>query len=293
MEITDTDSPDNLYELFQLRPGADAREIKKAYYNMQKVCHPDVAGEEGEEMCILLNDAYDTLSDKESRALYDEQLAQMQPEAIGSAAPIEVAKDLDPVWPWQPKKHGKPPVWKGTPLSRSRWDRVPPEGQGQKHQDQQFVYVDEFSCIACRNCCDVAPKSFCIDIEHGRARVYSQWGHDEEWLDYAVAACPVDCIHWVSREELQVLEHVTAEKLFEGGAGSLPCPMAVRQGMAVNTNDPWDMANGFNERMKRKEERWKKLNVTVDKFKARIAEVFLSLSLSMRQAIRGQGQKGA
>ena len=25
----------------------------------------------------------------------------------------------------------------------------------------------------------------------------------QEYLDYAVASCPVDCIYWVSREELQ------------------------------------------------------------------------------------------
>lgn len=27
----------------------------------------------------------------------------------------------------------------------------------------------------------------------------------KEYLDYAVASCPVDCIYWVSREELQVV----------------------------------------------------------------------------------------
>lgn len=47
------------------------------------------------------------------------------------------------------------------------------------------VFVDEWTCIACRNCCDVAPRTFCIDADAGRARVFAQWGNGEELLDYA------------------------------------------------------------------------------------------------------------
>jgi len=65
--------------------------------------------------------------------------------------------------------------------------------------------------------------------------------------------------------------------------------MSVRQGLAVNTNDPFSMAQNFKERMQRKEERWVKLNVAIDKFQRRIAEVFASLSKTMRLAVWGRG----
>jgi len=121
---------------------------------------------------------------------------------------------------------------------------VPPESQGVKHQAQRFVFVDEWSCIACRNCCDVAPKTFCIDADAGRARVFSQWGNSEEDLDYAVSACPVDCISWVDRPQLQALEYVTRRELYEVG-NQLPCPMAIRQGSVEGKKDPFQLAQDF------------------------------------------------
>ncbi|CAE7439892.1 DJC76, partial [Symbiodinium sp. CCMP2456] len=65
-----TSAPVDLYELFGTTNRADEKEIKKKYYDLQKLCHPDVAGPEGEEMCILLNDAWDLLSDEDKRKDY-------------------------------------------------------------------------------------------------------------------------------------------------------------------------------------------------------------------------------
>ncbi len=36
------------------------------------------------------------------------------------------------------------------------------------------VFVDEFSCIGCRNCNNVCPKTFAMEEEYGRARVMVQ-----------------------------------------------------------------------------------------------------------------------
>lgn len=36
------------------------------------------------------------------------------------------------------------------------------------------VFVDEFSCIGCRNCNNVCPKTFTMEEEYGRARVMVQ-----------------------------------------------------------------------------------------------------------------------
>jgi len=280
-------TPQNLYELFSLPSSAPAPLIKKAYYRMQKICHPDVAGPEGQEMCMLLNDAYDVLSDPKTRTAYDEQLVETG-GAIEKATPVTT--DLGPTWKWMPKQHGKRPVWKGTPRSRSNWAKVKPEDRGEKHFDQKFLYVDEWQCISCRNCCDVAPHSFCIDIEHNRARVYTQWGNSEEYLDYAVSACPVDCIHWVSREELQSLEHVTADKMYDS-KGYLPCPMAMRQGVfegRSSAEDPFELAAELRERSRKQEAQRKKamrgLEVAADKFRNRILEAYEQLSRSLRMA---------
>ncbi len=42
--------------------------------------------------------------------------------------------------------------------------------------------------------------------DHGRARVMSQWADDAEHISEAVDLCPVDCIYYVPRDQLAILE---------------------------------------------------------------------------------------
>lgn len=223
--------PSNLYELLGITLAAPSASIKHAYYDKMKLCHPDIAGPDGEQMCMLLNEAYRTLGSPQARAAYDEGIRR-KPGEEGSA-PLEEffndAADRTPMWNWSPQDAptDEPPLWKGRPHSQPMWDTVPAEGRGARWHQEQFAFVDEWACIACYNCCDVAPETFNIDEESGRARVFAQWGNDEHYLDYAIAACPVDCIHWVGRDELTVLEHVTRVEMHACG-GYLPCPMTAR-----------------------------------------------------------------
>jgi len=268
--------------------------VKKAYYDMQKICHPDVAGEDGEEMCILLNDAYDVLASEVGRADYNEQLRLRAPVpdhlALAQREQQEVQQDTGPTWKWAPKRHKKRPQWNGTPMSRSTWHKVPEDGRGEKHEQQMFAFVDEWNCICCRNCCDVAPRTFCIDAESGRARVYTQWGDDEEHLKYALMACPVDCISWVSREHLQRLEYVTAETMYEDGAASLPNPMAIRQGtFNGEVKDPFQMAKEFQAKKRADEERAKASGgflAVADMFAGRIGQVLARLTPKLRSRLQ-------
>ncbi|KAL7541926.1 hypothetical protein ACHAWF_013147 [Thalassiosira exigua] len=70
----------------------------------------------------------------------------------------------------------------------------------------QHVYVDEVTCIGCTNCAMIAQSTFFMEGEHGRARVFQQWGDDEETIEIAIQTCPVDCIHYVPYNELKRLE---------------------------------------------------------------------------------------
>lgn len=70
----------------------------------------------------------------------------------------------------------------------------------------QHVYVDEVTCIGCTNCAMIAQSTFFMDSEHGRARVFQQWGDDDETIEVAIQTCPVDCIHYVPYDELKRLE---------------------------------------------------------------------------------------
>ena len=71
---------------------------------------------------------------------------------------------------------------------------------------QNGVYVDELTCIGCKNCAHVAHNTFHIEDDYGRARVTRQDGDPEELIQEAIDTCPVNCIHWVDYTELKDLE---------------------------------------------------------------------------------------
>ena len=70
------------------------------------------------------------------------------------------------------------------------------------------MFVDEITCIGCMNCACTAPGVFRMEDKDGRARVYGQWLNTEDEIEEAMDTCPVECIHWVSREQLAPLEYV-------------------------------------------------------------------------------------
>jgi curved DNA-binding protein CbpA len=60
----------NLYEVLGVQKDATLKEIKKAYKNKSKENHPDIGG--SEELQADINKAYNILSNKEKRKLYDD-----------------------------------------------------------------------------------------------------------------------------------------------------------------------------------------------------------------------------
>jgi len=61
----------NPYELLEIPFNASPAEIKAAYRRAVKKHHPDVAGNNGNETIILINQAYELLTDPDRRKKYD------------------------------------------------------------------------------------------------------------------------------------------------------------------------------------------------------------------------------
>ncbi|KAJ9147137.1 hypothetical protein P3X46_029330 [Hevea brasiliensis] len=153
---------DDYYAVLGLLPDATPKQIKQAYYNCMRECHPDLSGNDPEttNFCMFINEVYAVLSDPLQRMVYDE---------IHGYALTAINPFLDDS---SPKDH---------------------------------AFVDEFSCIGCKNCVNLAPDVFGIEEDFGRARVYSQCGNPE-LVQQAINSCPVDCIHWTSAAQLSLLE---------------------------------------------------------------------------------------
>ena len=73
---------------------------------------------------------------------------------------------------------------------------------------EKAVWVDERKCIGCTYCSSVATNTFAMEPEQGRARAFRQDGDSDELIQEAIDTCPVDCIDWVSFEDLVELEEV-------------------------------------------------------------------------------------
>jgi ferredoxin len=179
---TPTPSP---FSSSQVDDDAPVGAIKAAYRALAKSCHPDVHAD-GHDLCILLNEAYETLADDRARAAYNATLQ----------AALDAAAD----------------GYTGEPLSK--WMAGKSRGRAVAGETRA-VYVDELACIGCQNCIFEAAATFRVEKTHGRARVFAQWIDPEEKIQRSIDSCPVSCIHWVDKGDLPALEHVTQRVLTE------------------------------------------------------------------------------
>ena len=207
------DAPDDFYSLLEISEDADAATVKEAYRRLQKACHPDIAGDEATECSVLLNEAFETLSDPALRRAYD--LGLQAARLFAAAARGDAAEGVRPY----------------TGDSFSAWRGQDPRGEG------RAVFVDEGTCIGCKNCTHCAPATFAMEEEYGRARVFAQWSNDERDLQTAIDSCPVDCIHWVGARQLPVLEYVMQSVR--------RVSVAAAAGGGMRSTDPFDLAAAF------------------------------------------------
>ncbi|KAH7577325.1 hypothetical protein JRO89_XS01G0236300 [Xanthoceras sorbifolium] len=169
----------NYYELLGVSVDANMQEIKKAYRKLQKKYHPDIAGQQGHEYTLKLNEAYKVLMREDLRKEYDALFGRMRVQFGRNASSLGYSS------------------WKG-PLR--------PEA----------LFVDENVCIGCRECVQHASNTFVMDEAMGCARVKVQYGDSDENIEVSVDSCPVNCIHWVDREELAVLEFLIQPQPIKG-----------------------------------------------------------------------------
>ena len=60
-------APKNYYDLLECDKTASTKDLKSQYRKIQLICHPDIIGEDGYEVCIILNDAMETLTDAKKK----------------------------------------------------------------------------------------------------------------------------------------------------------------------------------------------------------------------------------
>ncbi|KAK8534060.1 hypothetical protein V6N12_047458 [Hibiscus sabdariffa] len=176
-EKSKSKSEKNYYQLLGIPFDSNTQQIKEAYRKLQKKYHPDIAGQQGHEYTLMLNEAYKVLIRDDRRKEYDASIGSMKAKFGCKASGFS--------------------SWNG-PLR------------------PQALFVDANACIGCRECVHHAGNTFEMDEPDGCARVKVQYGDDDHKIDISVESCPVNCIHWVDSEELAVLEFLTQPQPKEG-----------------------------------------------------------------------------
>ncbi|KAH7433055.1 hypothetical protein KP509_07G052800 [Ceratopteris richardii] len=162
------------YEILGVSVDASYEEIRRAYRLLQKKHHPDIAGPEGHEITLLLNEAYQTLTSSELRHAYRFSSSRNNNTSGENKGTFYTGYAYS--------------AWNGPDRS-------------------QAIFVDENSCIGCRECVYHATKTFSMDESCGSARVTCQWGDPDPQIKVALEACPVNCIHYVEKDDLPILEY--------------------------------------------------------------------------------------
>jgi len=169
----------NYYKLLGVSVDSTNKEIKEAYRKLQKKYHPDIAGQKGHGHTLMLNEAYKVLMREDLRREYDASIGQLR---------ISFGRNIPD-------------------LGYSSWNGP---------LRPQALFVDENACIGCRECVHNASNTFMMDEALGCARVKVQYGDDDRKIEVSIDLCPVNCIHWVEREELRVLELLSRPQPKEG-----------------------------------------------------------------------------
>lgn len=103
----------SLYEVLEIGPAAAAKDIKRAYRNLARQCHPDHAAspeekEEKTQIFLKIHNAYVILSDPHDRAQYDRKLS----------APVRGFAGQT----WRGTSNGQPPAYRYSGHMGRSWE---------------------------------------------------------------------------------------------------------------------------------------------------------------------------
>ncbi|KAK9818468.1 hypothetical protein WJX74_007017 [Apatococcus lobatus] len=199
-----------------VQPAHSCRRLCRRRERRSAASHGYAYAEANTDSATLNSDADDYYSilgvtssatDKEIKKAYHSVMRQCHPDLVGEAEGSTFATVLNDIYETLSDVHKRAAY---DNIFGFDEDAINPFKDQAESRDQ--VFVDEQTCIGCRNCVAVSPQTFAMEDEFGRARAEKQGVDTQANLQEAIDTCPVDCISFVSPSQLALLE-VTMRRL--------------------------------------------------------------------------------
>uniref|UniRef100_A0A1B6L9M6 J domain-containing protein n=1 Tax=Graphocephala atropunctata TaxID=36148 RepID=A0A1B6L9M6_9HEMI len=116
----------NYYERLKITPQATQRDVKTAYYELSKKCHPDMNRYcKGASLQFKnISEAYNILKNPNSRMLYDRDVSFIRTNKYDNIQNSPVVENYEPFGSHEKKPPAKKRTGKMSPLQVDEWTRI-------------------------------------------------------------------------------------------------------------------------------------------------------------------------
>lgn len=186
------------YSILEVSEKATFQEIRRSYRKLARKYHPDRNGASAaDDMIKKINQAFETLSDRDKRRDYDSQSLL---KTLDSMVQVQSADIFE---------SGSRPERKTTSTFYSTTVKNSQSGGSNQSmtmlanpKSRFHIIIEPSLCLAFGGCESIAPRVFTVDKNkriNPKARVRSETGEELERILLAAQACPTKAIKIIDR----------------------------------------------------------------------------------------------
>lgn len=186
------------YSILEVSEKATFQEIRRSYRKLARKYHPDRNGASAaDDMIKKINQAFETLSDRDKRRDYDSQSLL---KTLDSMVQVQSADIFE---------SGSQPERKTTSTFYSTTVKNSQSGGSNQSmtmlanpKSRFHIIIEPSLCLAFGGCESIAPRVFTVDKNkriNPKARVRSETGEELERILLAAQACPTKAIKIIDR----------------------------------------------------------------------------------------------
>jgi molecular chaperone DnaJ len=187
------------YAILGVSERASFLDIKRSYRRLARKYHPDRnRNSQSEENIKRLNQAYEILSDKDKRRLYDSEAFMDEKTQEASSETVSDSVSQPPH-----KMKGQPQSGSSSKSFRIQGTTTNPSFSALDVPRSRFhIIIDPSLCLAFGGCETISPRVFTVDKNkriNPKAKVRSETADTIERIVLAAQACPTKAITIIDR----------------------------------------------------------------------------------------------